>query len=107
MKGLVNRVAGIINNSDISEMLGEWYATLAMLLRTDELLEVLNDQNVVLGEKDLHTLNQHLVNLEKLRDNHETSIDAYEEVVCNLLNYLRNILASSSLKNNCPSIESK
>ena len=95
IKGLVDCVSTIIDNSDISEMVGEWYPTLAMLTRIDELLDLLYDQNVVLGEEDLHTLNQHLDNLETLRDDHETSTDVYEEVVCNLLKYLRKIVGSS------------
>ena len=98
IKGLVDRVSEIIDNSDISEMVGEWYPTLSMVIRIDELLNLLYDQNVVLGEEDLHTLNQHLDNLEKLRDDHETSTDVYEEVVCNLLNYLRKIVESSIVK---------
>ena len=96
MKGLVACVTTMIDQSDIAELVGEWYATIAMLTRIDELVEVLNDQNVVLGEKDLYTLNKHLVNLENLRDNHSLSPDEYEEVVCNLLNHLRKILSHSS-----------
>ena len=96
VKRLGSRVDRFINNSDISEMLGEWCATLSMILRIDELLGVLNDQKVVLGEEDLDALNQHLVNLENLSVNHSHSPDDYEEVVRNLLNYLRQILSHSS-----------
>ena len=98
IKGLVDCVSTIIDHSDISEMVGEWYPTLSMLTRIDELLDLLYDQNVVLGEEDLHTLNQHLDNLETLRDDHETSTDAYEEVVCNLLKYLRKIVGYSIIQ---------
>lgn len=97
MKRLANRVERFINNSDISEMLGEWCATLCMILRIDELLGVLTDQKVGLDEEDLDALNKHLLNLEKIKDDHDASILEYEEVVRNLLNSLRKILSQRGI----------
>ena len=93
-KGLFDCVGDVINQTDISAIIGLDYGTIAMLIRIDELLGVLKDQNVVLHEEELNALNQHLVNLEKIKyGSGETELYEFEEIVGDLLVYLRRILA--------------
>ena len=99
VKKLMYCAGNVLDQTDISAIVGLDFATIAMLLRIDELLGVLDDQNVVLGEEDLNALNQHLVNLEKIKSSHEELYES-EEIVGNLLSYLRKILASSAHSRN-------
>ena len=93
VKKLMYCAGNVLDQTDISAIVGLDFATIAMLIRIDELLGVLDDQNVVLGEEDLNALNQHLVNLEKIKGSHEELYES-EEIVGNLLSHLRKILAS-------------
>ena len=91
---VIDCVGDLINQTDISDFLGVDCGTIVMLIRIDELLGVLQDQNVVLGEEELNALNQHLVNLEKAKyRSEETELYEFEVIVGNLLDYLRRILA--------------